>query len=193
MQQELGGWEAFLGLEEEENYGIFVLFDLVSNKSLDEQLKLLGFAFELKEELGHPVSVVLAGDVREDHIQRIKKYPVSEVHVKKCTNQEEALSFLEKFINEKKPLVLAGGVKSLAKDIFPYLAQKSGEGYLGGGEHLSISPEDRKVIVKRKIYGGLLVETVKNTRAGVQFVTLRTDNAKSPEEQEIQELEVREW
>ncbi len=163
MQQELGGWEAFLGMEEqEENYGIFVLFEM--DRNLDDQLKLLSFAFELKEELGQPVSVILTGDVQDSHIEKLKKYPVSEIHVKKLTKPEELLQFLNEFIEEKKPLVLIVDTGGSAKNLFPYLAQKRSEGYLGGGEHLSISAEDMKFVIKMKICGGLLVETVKNAK-----------------------------
>ncbi len=193
MQQELGGWEAFLGMEEtEENYGIFVLIDLTS-KSFDDQLGLLTFAFELKEELGQPVSVIVAGNSQNDHIERLKKFPVSEIHVKKISNQRELIDFLKSFIEEKKPLVLVGDLDTGARDAFPYIAQTRNEGYIGGGESLSISPDDRKVIVKRKIYGGLLVETVKILKDGVQFVTLKSSEREAPQESEPQDVEVKEW
>ena len=194
MQEELGGWEAFLGVEEqEENYGIYVFIEIFKDESLEDMLKLFTPALRLKEELGHPVNAIIAGKMDSSTIERVKKIPVSEIHVKKMDSPEGVLDFLRDFVKEKKPFVLIGSVSGAAHDAFPYLAQELDAGYLGGGLSLSLSPEDNKVVVKRKIYGGLLVETVKNLKDGVQFVTMEIATLESPEEGEPQEVEVQEW
>ncbi len=194
MQEELGGWEAFWGVEEsEENYGIYVFMEFFDDNEPEERLKMLAPALSLKEELGHPVNVVLAGKVSDEIVEMARQFPVSKIHVKKMDSAQGLLEFLREFISETKPFVIIGDLQGKARELFPYLAQEMDAGYLGGGLYVSLSPEDNKVTVKRKIYGGLLIETVKNLKDGVQFITVDTSSFELPEKGESQDVEVKEW
>ncbi len=194
MQEELGGWEAFLGIEEsDENYGIFVLIEKFGESDFESSLKLVTPALSLKEELGHPVNLVLVGNFTDEDVENLKAFPVSEIHVKKLQNLDELLGFLKKFISDVKPFVLIGSSHGFASDVFPYLAQSDDVGFLGGGINLSLSSEDNRILVKRKIYGGLLVETVKNLKQGVQFVTLKPDVFELTKDKGSSDVEVKTW
>jgi len=194
MQEELGGWEAFLGIEEsDENYGIFVLIEKFGESDFESSLKLITPALSLKEELGHPVNLVLVGNFTDEDVEKLKAFPVSEIHVKKLRNLDELLDFLKKFISDVKPFVLVGSSLGFASDVFPYLAQSDDVGFLGGGINLSLSSEDNRILVKRKIYGGLLVETVKNLKQGVQFVTLKPDVFELTKDKGSSDVEVKTW
>ena len=194
MQEELGGWEAFLGIEEsDENYGIFVLIEKFGESDFENSLKLITPALNLKEELGHPVNLVLVGNFADDDIEKLKTFPVSEIHVKKLQSSGELLDFLKNFISEVKPFVLIGNSDGAASDVFPYLAQSDDVGFLGGGINLSLSSEDNKILIKRKIYGGLLIETVKNLKQGVQFVTLKPEVFEETKGEGSSDAEVKTW
>ncbi len=194
MQEELGGWEALLGMEEsEENYGIFVLIEKFDESNFEKCTRLITPALSLKDELGHPVSLILIGNTTDGDIEKLKAFPVSTIHVKKLQKPDETLDFLKEFISEIKPFVLIGSSDGIASDVFPYLAQSDDVGYLGGGIQLSLNSEDNKILVKRKIYGGLLIETVKNLKQGVQFVTLRSDYFEEPMGGENTDVEVKTW
>ena len=193
MQEELGGWEALLGFEEtQENYGIFVFMEIFDD-DLQEQIKLLTPALSLKEELGHPVNAVLVGRISDENIELMRKFPVSKIHVKKMDSAQGLVEFLREFVSETKPFVMIGDMEGRARDLFPYLAQEEDAGYLGGGLSVSLSPEDNKVMIKRQIYGGLLIETVKNLKDGVQFITVDKSQIETPEVGEPQDVEVKEW
>lgn len=194
MQEELGGWEAFLGIEEsDENYGIFVLIEKFDEPDFKNSLKLITPAMTLKNELGHPVNLAMVGDVTDEDVERLKSYAVSQIHVKKLKSVDEMLDFLKNFVSEVKPFVLIGSSDGFASQVFPYLAQTDDVGYLGGGIQLNLSSEDNKVLVKRKIYGGLLIETVKNLKQGVQFVTLRPDSFEEIKGEVSTDVEVKIW
>ncbi len=157
--------------------GIWVIAETRRGALARVTLEILGRARELADSLGVRVATVLIGHGVSDLAPQAIAHGSDVVFVADAPlfadyRTEAYLAPIAALIQERKPEIVLLGATGLGRDLAPALAGRFETGLLAECIALDIDESERLLVGTRRIYGGLMMETVVCPKARPQIATV---------------------